>query len=373
MEHRKMPKLGANPALLGFGCMRLPVDQAGRIREREAAAMIRQAMEGGINYYDTAYTYHKGESERFLGRILPQYPRDSYYLATKLPVWLVESLEDAKKYFEEQLEKLRQKRIDFYLLHSLDRERWERMQKLGVLDYLEEQRRQGRIRWLGFSFHDVFETFREILTARDWDFCQIQLNYVDTRYQAGLAGLALARERGIPVVVMEPVKGGSLAQLPGEIQEPLNKLRPKDSPAAWALRWVASQPGVHVILSGMSTQQQLEENLALFHNLSPLTSQESGTLEQAARLLAARVKNGCTGCKYCLPCPQGVNIPRCFSIWNDYAKFGNADAMRQDYFSWMDAEERADRCIGCHTCEARCPQRIPICQDLKRVAAELKP
>ena len=373
MEHRKMGALDACPALLGFGCMRFPLTPEGKIDEPEAARMIGRAMEAGITYYDTAYSYHQEESERFLGRVLPQYPRASYYLATKLPVWLVKTADDASRLFAEQLAKLNQEYIDFYLLHALDRERWQNMLRLGVVDDLLELKRQGKIRWLGFSFHDVYDTFEEIIRFRDWDFCQIQLNYMDANIQAGLKGLALARRLGVPVVVMEPVKGGSLTMLPEDIRRRLAAVCPERTPAAWALDWVAEQPGVSVILSGMSSMAQLEENLATFENRRPFTPEETQAVADAAAEFDKRLYNGCTGCKYCLPCPRGVNIPKCFSIWNDFGKFGNEELMKDSYFYWLDAGQRADRCVGCRQCESLCPQRIPISRDLKRLSAELAP
>lgn len=207
-----MERTGANPSLLGYGCMRFPLDpETKHIDEARAAALIRRAMEGGITYYDTAWPYHDGESEPFLGRTLSQYPRDSYYLATKLPCWEINSRQQAAELFERQLERLQTGYVDFYLLHSLSRKTWQRMLELDVLSLLEEYRRQGKICRLGFSFHDSYEAFEEILNYREWDFCQIQLNYMDVNHQAGMRGLELARSRGVPVVVMEPVKGGSLA------------------------------------------------------------------------------------------------------------------------------------------------------------------
>ena len=273
--------------------------------------------------------------------------------------------------FERQLERLQTDYVDFYLLHSLSRKTWERMLELDVLSLLEGYQRQGRIRRLGFSFHDSYEVFADILTYRDWDFCQIQLNYMDVNHQAGLRGLELARSRGVPVVIMEPVKGGSLAQLPPEVTAPLKALDPTASDASWALRWVASQPGVAVVLSGMSTPEQLEENLNLFSNFRPLREEEERAVEETAALLRERLKNGCTGCRYCLPCPKGVDIPQNFQIWNNMAMYGNQTLTGR---AWQGLElgARGTQCVGCGRCEGLCPQHIPIREHLSRLTGEIE-
>lgn len=371
MEYRNMEGAGARPSLLGYGCMRFPVDpETGAIDEEQATALIRRAMEAGITYYDTAWTYHNHESEPFLGRALSRYPRDSYYLATKLPCWLINSREQAAEIFARQLERLQTDHFDFYLLHSMTQKTWRRMLELDVLSLVEEYCCQGKIRRLGFSFHDKYPVFEEILTYRDWDFCQIQLNYMDVNHQAGLRGLELARSRGIPVVVMEPVKGGSLAQLPPEVTVPLKALDPEASSASWALRWVASQPGVAVVLSGMSSPEQLEDNLNTFSDFRPLDEAEQQAVEQTAGLLRSRLKNGCTNCRYCLPCPKGVDIPLNFRVWNNMAMYENRTLTRQAW-NGLEDEEKAVRCVGCGRCEALCPQHIPIREHLARLTGEV--
>lgn len=214
MEYRKFEKLGVSPSLLGFGCMRFPQNTDGTINEKEAQKLLDTAIKAGVNYIDTAYPYHNGESEPFLGRTLKKYPRESFYLATKLPMWDIKTSEDMKKIFYKQLERLQTDYVDFYLIHCLDKEKWQQVLDLGVIPFLEDMKQQGKIRFLGFSFHDDFDTFKKILTYRDWDFCQIQYNYIDTEIQAGDRGYELTEELGIPLVIMEPIKGGALASLP---------------------------------------------------------------------------------------------------------------------------------------------------------------
>ena len=236
MEYRVMEKINAKTSLLGFGCMRFPLNQDGSINEEETFEMFDQAYHAGVNYFDTAYPYHNGASEPVTGRALARYPRESFYLATKLPIWAVKSIDDVKRIFAEQLERLNMEYVDFYLMHALNKERWETIKKLGILDYCEELRKEGKLRYLGFSFHDDYEVFQEIITSYKWDFCQIQLNYMDKDTQATTKGVELAESLGVPRVIMEPVKGGSLANLPEDITERFKEVRPDASTASWALR-----------------------------------------------------------------------------------------------------------------------------------------
>lgn len=370
MEYRKIEKLGVAPSLLGFGCMRFPIKEDGKIDEAEAERMIDHAISSGVTYIDTAYPYHSGDSEPFVGRVLKKYDRKSFYLATKMPIWNIETLEDAKRIFEEQITRLDVDYVDFYLLHALDKGRWDKILDLGILDYCEELKKQGKIKYLGFSFHDDYPAFEEILTYRDWDFCQIQLNYIDTDVQAGIKGYELAASRNIPLVIMEPIKGGSLAALPEDIASIFKKHDESKSISSWALRWIASLPNVKVVLSGMSTYQHVEDNLETFNHFKPLTTEESDIVDKVAKTIKSRTKNGCTGCAYCMPCPFGVDIPKNFRLWNDYAMYGNEEAARKRYQD-MDEKQRADQCKQCGACEKMCPQAIKIREDLKRVAAEM--
>lgn len=371
MEYRNFERLGVSPSLLGFGCMRFPLNEDGSICEPEAEKMLDTAIEAGVTYIDTAYPYHNGDSEPFLGRVLKKYNRKDFFLATKLPIWNVKTLEDAKRLFQEQLDRLQVDYVDFYLLHCLDKEKWQTVLDLDLISYFEEMKRQGKIRFFGFSFHDDYEVFETIATYRSWDFCQIQYNYIDTDIQAGDKGYALTEKLGIPLVIMEPVKGGSLAQLPEDVTEPFKKARPDSSISSWALRWVASKPNVKVVLSGMSTMEQVEDNLHTFGNFEPLTQKESELVSQVADAIKKRTKNGCTGCAYCMPCPFGVDIPKNFRIWNDLSMYGNKEKAKQAFFQELDVSARADQCKKCGKCETVCPQSIAIRENLKAAAKEL--
>lgn len=376
MEKRRLEKLGIETSLLGFGCMRFPVTAEGEIDEPLAERMLDKAIAEGVNYIDTAYPYHNGASETFAGKVLKKYDRSSFYLATKLPCWKVDKLEDVDTIFEEQLGKLQTDYIDFYLLHALDKGRFRKMVELGCVEKLEELKAQGKIKYLGFSFHDSYDVFEEILNYREWDFCQIQLNYMDANekeefQQAGMKGYRLTEEKGVPLVIMEPIKGGSLAAFPEDITEKYRSLDPEASVASFALRWVGSLPNVKVILSGMSTMEQVEDNLKTFADFKPLSEKESETIEEIVALINSRIQNGCTGCSYCMPCPAGVDIPRNFRIWNVYHMYRNYDMVKDRWENGLAEENKAKNCIKCGKCEKACPQKLSIRADLERVQADL--
>lgn len=366
MDYREMA--GNRVSLLGYGCMRFPTDDAGNIDEARAEALLLRAYEAGINYFDTAWPYHSGKSEPFVGKVMSKLPRDSFYLATKLPIWAIDSLDKAREIFDTQLEHLHSEYVDYYLLHALDEEKWEKCLKLGIVDFLVEQKRLGRIRKLGFSFHAPYAVFKRIIDHRRWDFCQIQLNYMDTEHQAGLQGLAYAEAKGIPCVIMEPVKGGTLASLPEYASAPLKAAAPQSSIASWAFRYLAGFDNVRVILSGMSSEEQLEDNLGTFSPYIPLSDHEKVALDEAIAALKSRPNNGCTRCKYCMPCASGVEIPRIFSIWNEYQRYQNDSMAAKDYKD-IPPFGRAQCCIRCGKCEAACPQKIKIRDELKAIAS----
>lgn len=371
MECREFANIGAKTSLLGFGCMRFPTTPDGKIDEPRAMEMIDLAYNEGINYFDTAYPYHGGQSEIVTGKALDRYPRDSYYLATKLPIWAVQTIDDVDRIFHEQLQKLNKDYVDFYLMHALNKDRWELIKRLDILGYCEKLRAEGKIRYIGFSFHDDEEVFNEIVTSYKWDFCQIQLNYMDKDEQATTRGVALAESLGIPMVIMEPVKGGSLATLPEDITARLRAARPDASTASWALRYVGSFDNVKVILSGMSDYAQVEDNLKTFNNFEKLSDSEQELIADIADTLHKKVQNGCTGCEYCMPCPAGVNIPACFEIWNKYHVYENAAEAKNSWTRRLPESAHAKNCIQCGKCEKVCPQKLSIRENLKQVQKEM--
>lgn len=369
MEYRTWEKAEVSPSLLGYGCMRFPLKEDGTIDREKATALLDHAMKEGVTYYDTAYTYHNHESERFLGEYLQKYERESFYLATKLPVWLVKEEADVDRYFEEQLEKLQTDYIDFYLMHAMDEEEFEKAEKLHIFEKLEQYKEEGRVRHIGFSFHDSYEVFERILKSHPWDFVQIQYNYMDTEYQAGSKGCHLAGEMGIPVVIMEPLRGGALANLPADISSHLKERDPEASVASWALRWLADHSEIKVILSGMGAMDQLEDNLRTLSQTQPLTEEERELFVNLKSMIEGKQKSRCTGCEYCMPCPFGVNIPKNFRFWNDESMYEDGNGKRR-YKGLGDG--KATSCKECGKCEAACPQHIAIREDLKRVAQELE-
>jgi len=371
MEKRRLEKLGIETSLLGYGCMRFPTTPEGKIDAVEAEKLLDRAYAAGVNYFDTAYPYHNGESEVFVGNALKKYDRESFYLATKLPMWAIETKEDVDRIFAEQLEKLQVDYVDFYLLHALSRDKWQKVLDLDILKRLEEWRAEGKIRYIGFSFHDSYEVFEEILRYRDWDFCQIQLNYMDTKIQAGMKGYQLTEELNVPLVIMEPVKGGSLACFAEDITSMFRSLDPDASTASFALRWVGSLPNVKVVLSGMSTMEQVEDNLHTFGQFKPMNEKELATVGEIVDLINSRVQNGCTGCNYCMPCPAGVNIPANFKVWNTYHMYQNYNMVKGQWENSLGEEKQAKNCIKCGKCEAVCPQKIQIRADLEKVQADL--
>ncbi len=376
MQYRKFEKLDFEVPVLGFGCMRLPIldGDSGKIDEDKAIDMLHYGIDHGITYIDTAYPYHKGSSELLVGKALKEGYREKVKLATKLPVWLTNSYEDFDKYLSEQLSRLDTEWIDFYLLHALDQESWRKVKDLGVLEFLDKALADGRIKHAGFSFHDEFPVFQEIFDAYDWSFCQIQLNYMDVNYQAGLKGLQYAGERNVPVVIMEPLKGGKLAMDPPEtIQKIWDTAEIKRSPADWALRWLCNFPKVSVILSGMSTLEQIIDNIRIVEDAMPLalTPKELDIVHQVSEQYISLTKVQCTSCEYCMPCPAGVNIPKNFSLYNDTYVYGNIDHSAYAYNNFLTEGQRASACISCNACEPLCPQHIPISSHMKDIHTRL--
>jgi predicted aldo/keto reductase-like oxidoreductase len=327
MQYRELGNSGLSVSALGFGCMRLPVSKNGDagVNESEACRMIRYAIDNGVNYIDTAYNYHGRQGEIAVGEALSDGYREKVFLATKCPVWLLESPCDFDKYLSEQLERLRTHYIDFYLLHSLNKELWDKAKKLKVLDCMDNARSRGLIRNIGFSFHDTFDVFREIVDAYEWTLTLIHLNYVDDYYQAGLSGMKYAASKGLGVVIMEPLRGGKLTKnVPRDVQAVWDQAKVKRSPAEWGLRWVWNHPEVSCVLSGMSSMDQVMENVRIANDARPnsLTDDDFHLFAQVKSIYKDRIKIPCTECNYCVPCPNNVAIPDVFSLCNDFFAYG---------------------------------------------------
>jgi len=373
MRYRSFGKLDWRPSALGFGAMRLPIvdGDSSKIVEAKAIKMIRYAIDQGVNYIDTAYPYHQGNSEIVVGKALKDGYRKKVKLATKLPVWLVEKGKDFDKFLDEQLKKLKVEHIDFYLLHGLNRQRWEKICKLDIFSWAEKALSDGRIGYLGFSFHDSYKVFQKIIDDYNkWTFCQIQYNFLDVDFQAGKRGLKYAASKGLAVVVMEPLKGGKLAELPQAIQKMWQKAKAKRTPVDWALQWVWNQPRISLLLSGMSTLQQVKENVqsANLSAVNSLKPEELSLIDQIREKYEKLVPISCTQCKYCLPCPQGINIPRILDIYNNAKFFGRLKKAKSSYQS---LDKKASSCVQCGQCEKLCPQKIEIRKWLKKADALL--
>ena len=382
MLYRTLGKTNEKVSALGFGCMRLPIidGDTTKIDEEKATEMIRHAIDEGVNYVDTAYPYHGtgmgqgGESEPFVGRALKDGYREKVKLATKLPSWLIKTREDMDKYLNEQLERLQTDHIDFYLVHALGAGTWANLKKLGIDEFLDSAIKDGRIKYAGFSFHDKLEVFKDIVDYYDWSFCQIQYNYLDENFQAGTEGLNYSADKGLGVVIMEPLRGGKIVRnLPEAVINTFDKAEEKKSPAEWALRWVWNHPEVSVVLSGMSTMDNVTENLKTASVAAPdsLTEKELEILNEVKNVFNDRIKVNCTACEYCMPCPVGVNIPKNFAVYNEYSLFVTPATEKElkARYSSVSPTERADKCVECGKCEGHCPQAIKIRQELKNVTA----
>ena len=378
MLYRKMKNAAPELSILGFGCMRLPLKVNGQIDEEQATAMLRYAIDNGVNYVDTAYVYHNGESEPFVGRALQDGYRGKVNIATKLPTWLIKSREDMDTYLNEQLARLQTDTIDFYLVHGLNTPFWGNLLPLGVTEFLDDAIADGRVRYAGFSFHDKSALFYEIVDAYDWTFAQIQYNFMDEQYQAGTEGLRYAAGKGLGIVVMEPVRGGLLARDIRGITGIWEKAKVQRPPAEWALRWVWNHPEVTVALSGMSTPEQVRENVAVAKNALPdsLTKTELSLFKKVRGGIEKRVQIPCTGCRYCTPCPHGVSIPECFEFYNRGHMYDDSEQSKQIYTMFLrgfldGTPHYASLCEECGDCEEKCPQGLPIRENLKKVAEYL--
>ena len=380
MKYRKFGKLDYQISSLGFGCMRLPTrdnkPMSGEIDEAASIQLIRYAIDCGVNYIDTAYPYHSGNSEIVTGKALLNGYRDKVKLATKSPMWYITSPGDFDKFLNEQLKKLQTDHIDFYLFHGIGRDRWENaVLKFGLLEKAEAAIADGRIGHIGFSFHDKSEAFKPIVDGyAGWDFCQIQYNYMDTENQTGTEGLLYAASKGLAVIVMEPLLGGRLANPPADVKKMFDEYGTKRSPAQWALQWIWDKPQVSSLLSGMNSMEQLEENLQSAGSLStcPLSNDDLKLIESVRAAFLKRASVPCTKCGYCIPCPHGVNIPGVLELYNNGIMYSDMSASRFLYGRFFQENERASACKQCGECEQKCPQGIKISKLMPEIHGKLK-
>lgn len=382
MFYRELGKTGEKVSILGFGCMRFPTldNNPDRIDEAKALPMLRRAIDKGVNYIDTAYPYHgtgldqPGASEPFVGRALRDGYRQKVNLATKLPVWLIQERKDMDRLLDEQLKRLETGVIDFYLLHSIDINRWKRLRELGITEFLDSAIEDGRIRYAGFSFHDSLENFIPVVEGYNWSFCQIQYNFLDKAFEAGKSGLQYAAAEGLGIVVMEPLRGGSLAQCPEEVYKLYKSHGINRSPAEWALRWIWNHPEVSTVLSGMTKMSQAEENIEIAGKTTAnsMSPRELEIIRKVAVIYKDKIPVGCTACKYCMPCESGVNIPVCLQLYIDYHMFDDDISQARNKWRYslvLAPETRASACTECGKCRERCPQQINIPGEMKKVQA----
>lgn len=369
MLYREFKNTGVKISGLGMGCMRLP-----RLKEDQpdidyaaGQAMVDYALAHGVNYFDTAYPYHSGKSEPFVGQALKKHSRDSFFLASKMPCWCVKQAGDVERIFNEQLERCQVDYFDFYLCHALSAEHWKTYEEIPILPYLNRMREEGKIRRLGFSFHDSPDVLEMLVGKNKWDFVQIQLNYLDWTGQDAKRQYEILEANGLPCVVMEPVRGGSLASLCPEADGAFKAADPDSSVASWALRFAASLPNVLTVLSGMSNMEQVEDNVKTMTGFRPFSPEDYATVERALELYRKNRTIPCTGCRYCMDCPSGVDIPEVFKVYNRYAVEKNQDAFLADYAA-LTEEKQSHNCVSCGACLPKCPQGISIPEKLREIA-----
>lgn len=369
MKYRNFGKLGIQGSAFGLGCMRFngPASGDSIIDEQKAICLIRHAIDGGVTYLDTAYVYLDRTSETVLGKALRDGYRDRVTIATKMPMEHVHNRAEMEALLEEELKKLQTDHIDFYLMHGINREKWEYFKSIGAPEFFDDMKRAGRIRYKCFSFHGPYEDFEYILNDWDWDMVQIQYNYMDVDNQAGTKGLELAGRLGIPVVIMEGLLGGRLAKAPENVQALYDAFPVKRSPVEWAFRWLCNHPEVATVLSGCNEAEQIDDNLRIFDTVEPgiMTPEELRLMDDVRAAYLARTKIGCTGCRYCMPCPNGVNIPGAFSVWNNTSLYGADPKQDWTFKQMVEKCETPDNCVACGACEAACPQHLGIIEGLK--------
>ena len=375
MKYRTMGKLNIRASAFGLGCMRFNGAASGDsiIDEQKAVSLIRKAIDGGVTYIDTAYVYLDKTSEIVLGKALRDGYREKVTIATKMPIHAVHDRASMEALLAEELEKLQTDHIDFYLMHGINREGWEKFKAIGAPEFFDEMKKAGKIRYKCFSFHGPYEDFEYILKDSDWDMVQIQYNFMDINNQAGTKGLELAGSMGIPVVIMEGLLGGRLANAPDNVQALYDAFPVKRSAVEWAFRWLCNHPEVSVVLSGCNEPEQIEENLRIFDTVETgiMTPEELQLMDNAREAYLSRTKIGCTGCRYCMPCPNNVNIPGVFSAWNEVSLYNSNSKDNWGFRGILQNRQGADNCIGCGACEAACPQHLSIIDGLKNAWAEL--
>ncbi len=382
MLYREMGETGEKVSILGFGCMRLPTDgKNGHIDRKRATPLLDFALDSGVNYLDTAYSYHGvdiregGDSEIFLGEYLNEHNRDEIYLSTKLPSWLIEKKEDMERLLNLQLERLQTDYIDFYLIHSVKERNWSQLEELGLLDFLDAAVADGRIRYTGFSTHDGTELFKDVVDSYNWDMCLIQYNYLDENIQAGSEGLKYAARRNMGIAIMEPLKGGVLGKYtPPEVNKIWENAPEKRTPAEWAFRYLWNHPEISTVLSGMNDMKHLVENLFTAEEGLPdsLSPEEIRIMDEVKEAYQNKIEVACTACGYCMPCPNGVNIPECFNYLNQASMLNDASNIHSQYQFMLNDEEKADNCLGCGVCEELCTQKLPIRDKMKLVKEKFR-
>ncbi|WP_027637987.1 aldo/keto reductase [Clostridium cadaveris] len=368
MLYRNYGKTNEKVSTLGFGLMRLPLSD-GKIDRSKSSELLDYAISRGLNYLDTAYPYHNGESEEFLGEYLKSRNiREKIFIATKLPSFLIKTRDDFEKYFNEQMKKLQLDYVDFYLVHALNKEYFENVKSLGVFEFLDSLKAQGKIKHVGFSFHDKLEVFKEIVDSYPWEFCQIQYNILDANYQAGEEGLKYATDRGLGLAVMEPLRGGRLASnVPKDIKELWDSAEVKRTPAQWAFKYLWNNENVDVVLSGMNDFDQIKDNIdtAETTDANSLSHSETELIEKVKEKYISKIKVNCTACRYCMPCPMGVNIPKAFDYLNNASLFDDLSTFKENYIKSLKDKESPVNCIKCGKCETICPQHIEIRKSLE--------
>ena len=375
MKYRTMGKLGIQTSAFGLGCMRFNGAASGDsvIDEQKAISLIRKAIDGGVTYMDTAYVYLDKTSEIVLGKALQDGYRDKVTIATKMPSQHVHDRESMQALLDEELKKLQTDHIDFYLMHGIDKKDWEYFKSIGAPEFFDDMKRAGKIRYKCFSFHGPYEEFEYILNDYDWDMVQIQYNFMDVDNQAGTKGLKLAAEKGIPVVIMEGLLGGRLAKAPDNVQALYDAFPVKRSPVEWAFRWLCDHPEVSVVLSGCNEAEQIDENLRIFDTAEPgiMSAEERRLIDDVRAAYLSRTKIGCTGCRYCMSCPNGVNIPGTFSVWNNVSLYGIDPRSDWGFKRMLEEGATPDKCVACGACEAACPQHLNIIEGLQLAWKEL--